>query len=89
MADIPLVSFHDLKEDTFIIDVRQPEEAALDVIHGASNIPLAELFLRSDEIPQDQPLALVCTANVRSAQGAYFLHDMGYENVCILDRYSF
>lgn len=86
---IPLIAYHDLDRDTVLIDVRQPEETAQDPITGAINIPVMELYLRVDEIPREKKLATVCAANIRSRQAAEYLSAMGYEDVSILDRFSF
>lgn len=86
---VPLVAFHELEHDAVVIDVRQPEETVQDPIDGAINIPLMELPLRLDEIPDAKLLATVCTANIRSRQAAEYLSSLGRENVCILDRFSF
>lgn len=53
-----------------IIDVRQTSEAdAKPVFSHALNIPLHELRLRVQEIPQDRPIAVHCAGGYRSMVG--------------------
>ena len=81
-------------EDSVIIDVRQPEELLADPLNNdlitsaPVNIPLPELTGRLDELPADKRLAFVCAGNIRSAQAAEYLSAKGYENICVLDKFT-
>lgn len=55
-------------EDGFLLDVRQPEELAVESVPGAVNIPLGELRARLDELPRDREIHVIC----RSGQRAYY-----------------
>tara|TARA_R110001592_G_scaffold144484_6_gene367676 strand:- start:5650 stop:5934 length:285 start_codon:yes stop_codon:yes gene_type:complete len=80
--------------DTLIIDVRQPEELIADpldnplITNEPLNIPLPELLGRLDELPADKRLAFVCAGNIRSVQAAEYLYAKGYENVCVLNKFT-
>ncbi len=81
-------------QDTIIIDVRQPEELVADPLRHESiltqpiNIPLPELVARQDEMPKDKRLAFICAGNIRSVQAVEYLSAKGYENICVLDKFS-
>ena len=92
---VDMISVDHLNDtDTVIIDVRQPEELIADPVRNDQikdtpiNIPLPELISRLDELPEGKRLALLCAGNIRSKQAAEYLATKGYENVCILDKFS-
>ena len=65
----------------FILDVREPDEWNDSHIPGATLIPLGELALRVNEVPQDQEVVVVCRSGNRSAQGRDILLSAGFEDV--------
>lgn len=69
-----------------IVDVRTDEEVAADPIPGAVHIPMHTIPSRHTELPRNKKLALVCAHNVRSAHVARYLQDLGYEDVCVMDK---
>lgn len=92
---IEMISIDTLNEqETAIIDVRQPEEITADPLKNPLikntpiNIPLPELINRLDELPTDQRLAFICAGNIRSRQAVEYLDAKGYEDICILDKFS-
>jgi rhodanese-related sulfurtransferase len=60
-----------------IIDVREAEEVAEGMIPGAIHIPLGELAIRQNEIPQAAEIILVCRSGKRSQKAYEFLEDQG------------
>lgn len=65
-----------------LIDVRTPQEFQNDGhIQGARLLPLASLPLRMDEVPQDQPIVLVCRSGARSRVAGERLVAAGYDEV--------
>ncbi|OIP70146.1 MAG: CoA-disulfide reductase [Oscillatoriales cyanobacterium CG2_30_40_61] len=66
-GDMPLSHWNNI-ESGFLLDVRHPEELAVENIPGAVNIPLDELRDRLGELPQDQEILVFC----RSGQRAYY-----------------
>lgn len=66
-------------EEPFVLDVRDPDEVAAWVIPGARNIPLAELSLRSAEVPRERKVVTVCALGGRSAAAAAMLAGAGWD----------
>jgi NADPH-dependent 2,4-dienoyl-CoA reductase/sulfur reductase-like enzyme/rhodanese-related sulfurtransferase len=66
-GDMPIVHWDSLGE-SFLLDVRNPAELAVESIEGALNIPLPQLRARLNELPKDKEIAVIC----RSAQRAYY-----------------
>ncbi|MCB1652248.1 MAG: HesA/MoeB/ThiF family protein [Alphaproteobacteria bacterium] len=77
--------------DFIVVDVRTQDEINSDPLYTKDNIIYMELGAvrrRFNELPKDKLLAFLCAGNVRSAQAASWMKSMGYDQVCILDRYS-
>lgn len=80
--------------ETIIIDVRQPDEIEADPLQNPFikaqplNIPLSELPDRLAELPKDKRLAFICAGNIRSVQAVQYLTANGYDNICVLDKFS-
>jgi NADPH-dependent 2,4-dienoyl-CoA reductase/sulfur reductase-like enzyme/rhodanese-related sulfurtransferase len=66
-GDMPIVHWDSLGS-SFLLDVRNPPEIAVESIPGALNIPLPQLRSRLAELPRDKEIAIIC----RSAQRAYY-----------------
>jgi NADPH-dependent 2,4-dienoyl-CoA reductase/sulfur reductase-like enzyme/rhodanese-related sulfurtransferase len=65
--DLPLAHWNG-SQDGFLLDVRNPEELAVEHVPGAVNIPLPELRQRLGELPRDREIHVIC----RSGQRAYY-----------------
>ena len=65
----------------FVLDVRQPEEWEQAHIPGATLIPLGELQARSNEVPKDAKVLVVCRSGNRSQQGREILLAAGFTQV--------
>lgn len=66
------------KEDFVLVDVRDPEEFAVNEIAGSVKLPLPELAQRFGELPKDKLVVLHCKAGGRSARALKFLREQGY-----------
>ncbi len=66
-GDMPIIHWDSLN-GSFILDVRNPHELAVESIEGAVNIPLPQLRSRLSELPRDREISVLC----RSAQRAYY-----------------
>jgi len=66
-GDMPLCHWNS-DDCGFLLDVRHPQELAVEQIPGAVNIPLDELRSRLDELPRDLEIRVFC----RSGQRAYY-----------------
>jgi adenylyltransferase/sulfurtransferase len=71
----------DRDEAVWILDVREPTEAAICRIPGATLIPLRELPVRLDEVPRDMDVVVHCKVGARSATAVEILRDRGYTRV--------
>jgi thioredoxin 1 len=61
-----------------VLDVRNPDEYETAHVPGAHLIPLGELAARQEEIPDGDPLYVICAAGGRSLTAAQALHQAGY-----------
>ncbi|WP_028265220.1 MBL fold metallo-hydrolase [Arthrobacter sp. MA-N2] len=68
--------------DETVLDVRRAEEFAASHVSGAVNVPLHELLLRLDEVP-DVRTWVHCTSGYRAAVAASLLHRVGRDVVLI------
>jgi NADPH-dependent 2,4-dienoyl-CoA reductase/sulfur reductase-like enzyme/rhodanese-related sulfurtransferase len=66
-GDMPLTHWCEAGS-AFLLDVRQPDELAVEKVLDAVNIPLGQLRSHLDELPRDREIHVVC----RSAQRAYY-----------------
>ncbi|MDP0487970.1 MAG: FAD-dependent oxidoreductase [Fusobacterium sp. JB021] len=69
-----------VKEEAYIIDVREKDEFELSHIINAKNIPLSEFRERINEIPKDIPVYLHCRSGQRSYNAALILENLGFHN---------
>lgn len=79
-AEIPVDDAYDLYQDgVFFLDVRTREE--WDDYHAPNTtlIPLNELEARLDEIPENEPIVVVCRSGNRSQAGRDILLENGFE----------
>jgi rhodanese-related sulfurtransferase len=84
-AELPTVVVSALpKEGVTLLDVREDDEWAAGHAPGAKHIPLGELPARVDELaelPEDQPVYVVCRSGGRSARAAAWLNASGWDAV--------
>ncbi len=64
-----------------IVDVREHEELAQARIDGVLHIPLGELHLKIESIPQDTDVYMLCHVGQRSAMATDFLRQVGHTRV--------
>ena len=69
------------KQPPFLFDVRQPEEYHAGHTAGATLIPLGELRVRAEELPQDREILCVCHSGSRSGAAARQLAAMGLKTL--------
>ena len=84
-GDMPIWHWHDLerikKNNSFILDVRTPEEFEISTIEGAYNINDLELRNRLGEIPKDKSIYIICEVGFRGYLATRLLLQQGYEKV--------
>jgi rhodanese-related sulfurtransferase len=70
-----------LAEGAPLIDVRMPDEYAQVRVPGAVCIPLPELGSRTDEVPADRQVYVICATGARSAAAVEALNKAGWDTV--------
>lgn len=66
-----------------VLDVRNPDEYETGHVPGAVLIPLPELAERQSEIPEADPLYVICAVGGRSLAATKALVDAGYNAVSV------
>ena len=67
--------------DHLLLDVREPWELATARLDPCLHIPMGELAGRTEEIPRDTPVYVMCHGGVRSGRVVEFLRGQGFGNV--------
>jgi len=78
---LPTVVVTDLPDGAAILDVREDDEWAAGHIAGSVHVPLSELPTRAGDIPDGDPLVVVCRVGGRSAQVTAWLAGQGRDVV--------
>jgi rhodanese-related sulfurtransferase len=82
--EVDLDTFADaLDRGAVVLDVRNPDEYEERHVAGAVLIPLGELSERRSEIPEGDPLYVICAAGGRSMQATVALVEAGYRAVSV------
>jgi adenylyltransferase/sulfurtransferase len=68
----------DLKEELFILDVRNPEEIQICRLPGSTVIPLPALPQRFGELDRNRELIVHCKSGMRSQKAIQFLRQQGF-----------
>jgi rhodanese-related sulfurtransferase len=66
-----------------VLDVRNPEEYEAGHVPGAKLIPLAQLGARQDEIPDGDPVYVICASGGRSLAATRAMVQAGYRAVSV------
>ncbi|WP_338983141.1 rhodanese-like domain-containing protein [Spiroplasma endosymbiont of Othius punctulatus] len=86
--EITLDEFNKIKNESIIIDVRTPGEVSMiEMIDGATNIPLPHLISKIESVvgkDKTKTIVLVCASGSRSMMAAVMTRDMGYINAVSL-----
>ena len=72
-----------LAEGAVVIDVRMPDEYHDAHVPGAVLIPLPELGNRTDEVPKDGQVFVICASGGRSLAAAAALNNAGWDTVSV------
>lgn len=63
-----------------LIDVRNPNEYALESIPGSRNIPLTDLSDAFADLDTDEHIVFICQSGMRSLKAVNFAHSVGFIN---------
>jgi rhodanese-related sulfurtransferase len=84
-AGVPTVQVTDVKDDAFLLDVREDDEWQAGHAEGALHIPLSDFVARYGELteaaPQDGRVHVICRSGGRSAQVTMYLVQQGIDAV--------
>lgn len=78
LSEVPAASVPD---EAWLLDVREYDEWAAGHVPDATHVPLRQLGAHTAEIPQDQPIYVICRSGVRSARAALALNSAGWQAV--------
>jgi len=85
VTEVPQIDVHELAarraEGAPLIDVREPDEFATARVPGAVLIPLGEVVERSEEVPADGAVYVICARGGRSAKAVEHLRSLGIDAV--------
>ena len=82
---VPSVIASQVSPDTYLLDVREPDEWAAGHAPGAHHLPMMEVPARMAEVPTDVEVVVVCRSGGRSGQVVSYLMGNGWDNVRNLD----
>ena len=78
---VPTVAVGEVPADAPLLDVREEQEWAAGHAPTARHLPMSELTARLGELPDDDPLYVVCRSGGRSARVVAYLAAQGYPAV--------
>jgi rhodanese-related sulfurtransferase len=82
---VPEIDVHELharrQEGASLTDVRSPGEWSDVRVPGAALVPLGELVERVDDLPDAEPLHVICATGNRSARAVEYLRRLGIDAV--------
>jgi len=68
-----------------VLDVWEARELDICRLEGALHIPMAEIPARTDVLPTNQPLVVICHHGARSQMVVDFLRNAGFDNAINLN----
>jgi rhodanese-related sulfurtransferase len=81
----PEVMSADLPAGVFLLDVREDDEWAAGHAPDAVHVRLSEIPARTDEIPRDREVYVICRTGARSGYAAQALSGAGWNAVNVAD----
>ena len=78
---VPTVGVADVPADAPLLDVREADEWTAGHAPRARHLPMSELTARLGELPDDDPLYVICRSGGRSARVVAYLAGQGYPAV--------
>ena len=78
---VPTVSAREVPDDAAVLDVREHDEWVAGHVDGATHIAMGDVPARLDDLPEGDPLYVVCRSGGRSARVAAWLNLNGFDAV--------
>ncbi len=78
---VPSVPAAEVPAGAAMLDVREPDEWAAGRAPGARHLPMSQLTERLGELPDDDPLYVVCRSGGRSGRVVQYLAAQGHPAV--------
>ena len=75
------IQVNELPDDAVVLDVREQDEWDAGHAPNAVHIPMNDVVARVGELPETEPLPVVCRAGGRSMRTAMWLESQGYDVV--------
>ena len=72
-------------KEHMVLDVREARELDICQLEGALHVPMAEIPARTDDLPTNQPLVVICHHGARSQMVVDFLRNAGFDNAINLN----
>src|ERR1700735_429414 len=72
-------------KEHMVLDVREARELDICQLEGALHVPMAEIPARTDDLPTNQLLVVICHHGARSQMVVDFLRTAGFDNAINLD----
>ncbi|KIC69838.1 rhodanese-like domain-containing protein [Kocuria rhizophila] len=82
--NLPSATVDEIPAGAPVLDVREQNEWDAGHIEGAQHLPLSELAERSEEVPLDQDVYVICRSGGRSLRATAYLAQYGYDPVNVL-----
>ena len=84
----PMMTPDELTEDTFLLDVRNPQELqTVGAFPNAVNIPLDVLRDHLNELPKDSPISVACMVGLRGYIATRILRQNGFDAIDLSGGY--
>lgn len=85
MKSISVIEVNKNRDGYFILDIREPYEYNFSNIK-TTNIPMADVCERMNELPKDRPVVLMCkSGNRATALGNLLTVDYGFTNIYVME----
>lgn len=78
---IPEISVGDLPPNAVLLDVREDDEWAAGRAPTAVHVPMTQLAERLGEVPEGDPVYVICRSGGRSARVTAYLNSQGWDSV--------
>lgn len=84
-GDVQVIQWHEIpqldREQTVLLDVREPAEVEMGMIEGAINIPLGQLRQNLHRLPRDKQIVVYCQVGLRAYIACRILVQNGFTAV--------